>query len=312
MTIYDTAFLGICALQGVFALLLAGACGSPLVCLASEAAGRIGGRKFLDKFAQQTARMGIWCACLWLILPAAALAMLYTLRHPAWRELINLPYPVWAAPAALFGAGLLFQVAYFASWRALKNVRSIHMGLGLISAVGFWGFLYLAQNIPAGILSGSIATQELDWRALVQPVSPSLAGTVLGQFLILALGGTGVLGLAYLLKRRTKDDFGRDYYRTAVPTAARWSLFYPCQILLLGWLYAMYHLAHAPGFEIAHYAPLIASFVLLAAAVTLWAVIIRSPSPLRLKATLVASILLAWAGLCASFLGYAALFAGRL
>jgi hypothetical protein len=312
MAIYDATFLGICLLQGIFALLLAGACGAPLVCLVNEAAGRLTGRKFLDKFAQQMARMGIWCSCLWLLLPAASMGVLAAVRCPALRALAGLPQPVWIVPAALYGAGLLLNAVYFSSWRALKNVRPLHLVLALLSAIGYWGFLYVLQNIATGNLLGGIPLQDLGWRELMQPVSPTLAGTVLGQFLILALGGSGALGLGYLLKRRSKDDFGRDYYRSAVTTAARWSLFYPCQILFLGWMYGMYHLAHAPGNALAHYSPLAGSAVLLGAAATLWVAIMRSRSPLRLKGTLVMSLVLGWLGLCATFAGYAALFSGGL
>jgi hypothetical protein len=107
--------------------------------------------------------------------------------------------------------------------------------------------------------------------------------------------------MGYLILRRNKDDFGRDYYRFALPQAARWglALLAPAAIAV-GWL----------GFRGMIWTPLLGASMAVAggaALIGVWlnARAIRSHHPLRLKGGALTACLLAWildAGLVLLFL----------
>ncbi len=278
---------------GLLALLLlftAGIWGTYIIAFLCESAGRITRRVFLDKYALQMARLGtlihmaVWIAlggCTWLLLqkkgslPAALPASEYLL----WGTL----------GSSLLGTVLL--ALYFATWKVLKKGKKpLHIlmgGAGILCMKPLFWIPLAAARALAMDLKGPL------YQAL--PPCDSLLWPLGLQWVFLAVSLSAVLGLVYLLMRRNRDDFGRDYYKYALPVCARWALYpFAATLLLCGWVYVLITpaLAFTTSLSLMASTALAALSLLLAA--LCWLGIMRSANPLRLKGVILAGVLLTW------------------
>jgi hypothetical protein len=277
---------------------MAGAAGGPVIALVSGLLGW--GRRFpfLRKFGQQVSRLALYSSLVWI----ACLAGLawWVQSSPPWRTAV-LEVADWrelAALGAIVVCGLVFLAAYTATWKALKQRPLVHGLIGLISAAGMniglvWG-LNLALVVLTG-LQGQTNGLPAQLPSSLQPVQFELLWPAAAQTAPLLLGGAGVLAMVFLLLRRNRDDFGRDYYRFAVPCAARWSLLFGLQvggpalaIPLMG--------QTAQGLEPSFMAVGLSACLLLLASAVLSGLVLRSGSPLRLKGSIVSALMTAWLG----------------
>ena len=278
---------------GLLALLLlftAGIWGTYIIAFACEIAGKITRRVFLDKFALQMARLGALIhIAFW---PALGWCSFKLLQNGGnLLPIVHDNKPIFLGTLGLSLAGTILILIYFGTWKVLKkNRKPLHILIGAI------GLLCMKPLFWIPIIAARALAMDLNV-PLVQAIPPldSILWPMGLQWAFLSLSLAGVLGLVYLLLRRNRDDFGRDYYKYALPVCARWALFPFIVILpLCGWLYVLI----APQVDITASLPLMASLALrafsLLFAALLWLIIMRSPNPLRLKGVILTSAFLTW------------------
>lgn len=122
----------------------------------------------------------------------------------------------------LLSLGVLFSSIYYCLWRILKNMPVLHSTLGVISAIqNCIALVCILFALRLQILSVSTDTLALPevfpeaWNA------PLWSAAAYACPLIFALAGA--LASCWLLCRRRKDDFGRDYYNAMIPWCAAWA-----------------------------------------------------------------------------------------
>ena len=188
---------------------------------------------FIDKFGQQAATFallgGLWA----FVILCAALAALHVLAPATAPYFLGIPWPA-AALAAPVLAGAAVFLSYRGLWQRLKTQKALHGGIGFAATVCLWLAFYaglamlrplaLRLPAPADALFLLPPGNSLFWRLLAEGVALSLC---------LAGAYTG----AWLVWRRNKDDFGRDYYNFTLRLAAR--VTFVGQVLALaamGWI----------------------------------------------------------------------------
>lgn len=192
---------------------------------------------FLDKLAQQMANLAL-VALLFAVAAGGAAGALLAPKVPGAAAWALAP----ASPAVAFGASLGFTLfclaVYRSTWKNLRQRKAPHLYLGGMAALGALASVYTA----------AVAAKDFAARFLLEPsvaVAPArlwAPGTdgllwpgVLGS-LGLCLCYAGLLAPAWLVLRRNRDDFGRDYYNFALPRAARLALWALLPALAgLGW-----------------------------------------------------------------------------
>lgn len=253
-------------------------------------------RIFLDKFGQQTTTFALLGGGYVFLLVAALCAVLPFLFPDAAALFFAWPLPVIPL-AGFFLLGAALFLAYRGLWQRMKNNKAAHSLIGIASGLAFFAALYA---LVSGFRLLSLhAPLPLDaWDFFVPPPN-AFFWPILLQTLSLGLCLAGGLGGMYLVARRNKDDFGRDYYGFTLKLAARIALFPGIlNLATLGhiynglWPFASVHAASGMLFS-----AMTASLALWAAALALWALASFGSYTLRLKWALVAAAAAAMAAL---------------
>lgn len=124
----------------------------------------------------------------------------------------------------LLSLGVLFSSIYYCLWRILKNMPVLHSTIGMISAVQncialvciLFTLRLQAVAMPAG--TDALAVPEVfpeSWNA------PLWSAACYACPLIFAMAAA--ISCCWLVIRRKKDDFGRDYYNTMLSWCAAWA-----------------------------------------------------------------------------------------
>lgn len=199
--------------------------GSLAVAFLAEGLAETRKQVFLRKLAQQLSTMALWLLgytvvsaglMLWLIASGKPDALAFFTKKP-----------VLALPLAVaFGLAVLLSVLYRATWKSLRERKTLHRIIGLLAAL--CGFLGLALAV-----SGKLTLLEpVKYGYFFKPSSLesfyldpplNLYWPMLAHVLLWCLAGGAGLGLVYLLMRRNKDDYGRDYYTYAMRWLARFT-----------------------------------------------------------------------------------------
>ena len=265
--------------------------GAALSAFLSESQYVRGRSKLLDKFGQQSAALSVKSLALLLLLlcPWVLYSLLYG-RVPHWLlEAVSGQGVLGLAVLPLL-SGLIGVVLYSGAWQALHYRKGLHRLLGAVSLLGILGGIYAVINAQLG-QDGQLASQGLaGWRAVWfpagHPVWPLWSAAVLN-----AVASAGAAKMIYLILRREKDDFGRDYYRFALARAAKWA---PVLLALpplgAGWI----ALSSPAAFSTRILILLAAAAAVAIAAAALCLPVIRSRHPLRLKANAAGVLLLTW------------------
>jgi hypothetical protein len=264
---------------------------------------------FRDKYGQQTATFCLLTGLLSVACLGAAAGFMPSVFPAAASFWLGWPLPL--APLAVLlvlAAGL--SVAYRATWQTLKENRPIHAALGMAATACAWGLGYLFVSF-ARHFAVSPADPAAD-PALFLPPLASASWVLLPCLLALSLAMAGAAAPLYLIHRREKDDFGRDYYNYALKMASKWAMGGSlAAVASQAGLFAML-------WPVVRDMPIRASFfwgeaVALAAfamAGLLWTMVIKNQNPLRLKLHCVAGYLLAVAGLSGMAVAVARFFFG--
>lgn len=196
----------------VFALLLALA-GLPLICLAAEYRA-VRGLGFYDKCSRQLAALLLRLSWALLLLgPASAYV-----RGGFSTSLPPLPI--------LICLGLVLVQSLCATLYALcwirRSSRALRALPGLLAAGSAFGLLYaftLLLHAPGTEAHATSLQETLLW--FLPPQNLDYSSLI--QIPFLALGIAGGMSAVWLIYRRKKDDFGRDYYTNMLPWCVRWA-----------------------------------------------------------------------------------------
>lgn len=283
--------IGLMLAPAFFSLLGMGALGSPAVSVLGEFSAKTNKKVFFDKYGQQAGSMGLILLVLLIVVYGATIG-LTVYQYPQLADKIldtSSPFFTGTALLAVYAvAGLI----YFTTWKAMRQSKVPHILLGLISALS--GIGAVAVVTPAKLFYNLSLTGPSE-EALA--TASAMALPLSAMYGVLVLAAAASLSLAYLVVRRNRDDFGRDYYNFAMRLAARWAVlpmigFIACQ----GWLYA--RLPESVqllvlGTPLAYvWAGVVA---LGAVTIALWLTVARSRSPLRLKGLAFLAVFLFWA-----------------
>jgi hypothetical protein len=242
---------------------------------------------FLDKFGRQMLGLSmvgflgaVFCALAGLGLGHVR----YGLQIQS-AAVAGLPWLAVSWPLAGLGLGLVFSLLAAKTWKPLKRRKAMQALVLLPAWLSLWAGLYTGLNIYSqGFLHMFSPIQapglEAVWQVQLSPAWVLLAG----QALVVGLGGAGAAGMAYLLARRNIEDFGRDYYRFALPHAAKWAAVLLGQALFLAWVVDRQALAVwlLPCREMIALGAALGGFVVYG---VLLIVFLRSDNPLRAKAS---------------------------
>jgi len=288
---------------GLVLLAWLAACGSPALSATAEILADARQKVFLRKLAQQVSKVGPAWLVAALLLTGLAMALCQAQAATVATALLASP-ALWAPPAVSLGALLVFSLLHALTWAKLKESRGLHKALGLLAALSGLGLIWLL--LSASRLLTVLEPEALGSASLLSHVTMPAASPfwpLLGLAWLLALACAGGLGLAYVLMRRTRDDWGRDYYGFALRFCAGWTLlFLALQAGFLGWL----SLAHvldtlALPTDNVLLTALATTAATLLPALAAYLLVWRSAAPLRQKPLMVAGAMLLplmLAGIC--------------
>ena len=173
---------------------------------------------FIDKFGQQAATFALLGGLWSFIVLLASLAAVRFLLPEASAHLLALPLPICAILGPVLLGGFAF-LSYRGMWQRLKTRKGLHAVFGLSATILLWAGLYgglaamrtlVLRLPPAGMNPGFLL-----------PPGNSLLWRLLAEGLALSLGLAGTFTAGWLVWRRDKDDFGRDYYNFTMRLSAR-------------------------------------------------------------------------------------------
>jgi len=225
----------------LFALPLLIAAGAVGISFFVALSGRTGGKVFADKLSKQLAEFGIIVLGAWLLLISARWGLWAVSWWPAG-EVGRDFYPLFFdIPGHLALLSTLTSIALVRLWRRNKRTTWAHLTLGAVSVL-LWsatlaafvaGALWRLDNALDNAAGATKLGADGVWAAVTDPLA-WLVWLVWGQLLFLALAAGAGCGLLYLLARRSKEDYGRDYYCWSVKHCAWWAVL--AGIVHVGWI----------------------------------------------------------------------------
>lgn len=278
------------------------ALGAPALAWSCGLLARSRSKVFYAKLGRQVADMGLWLGLFSLAL-AAISCVLTALRLAwitPWLTKPGSPF-VWVFALALLGLACLIPLR--AGLGRPRVESPAHLVLGLPAALVPVAVVFLGLAGMRGIGRLTLAGADLltlpPLSELLAAPPASLLWPLFAASLCLCAGLAGTTALLYLLARRTRDDFGRDYYVFALRLSAR-SAATPLvlHVLSLVWLFAAMPLELR---ALALAGPTLWAFViaagLFAAAAAALSLVAGNTNPLRLKGLIVGAAVASWAGL---------------
>lgn len=178
-------------------------------------------RSAYDKCSRQSALLGLILG--WSLLIGARVWLYYIRSDYSPEELVGFMLEMsWL----LLSLGTLFSSIYYCFWRILKNMPVLHSTLGVISAVqnciALVSILFTARllSVPGApkATDGILALPSLFPHALDSPLWSAACYT-----LPLIFAMAGAITCCWLVIRRKRDDFGRDYYSQMLAWCAAWA-----------------------------------------------------------------------------------------
>ena len=271
-----------------FSLLAMGAFGSPVVAVLGELAAKSKNKVFFDKYGQQAGAMGRILLILLFIIWGAAFAVIFT-RFPKLAAMVSAPGTPLLYACVTSLAFFVLGMVHFSTWKSMRNAKGLHIAIGLLAATA--SVAAVAMAVPAKLMIAQPG--EVSFESVF---SSSMALPMAVMYPLLSMASAAALSCAYLVLRRNRDDFGRDYYNFGLKLAARWAFipmlgFLACQ----GWLYAVLpESVKTMTMETPLGYVWLGAVVLGVLCLVPWLLIARSEAPLRLKGLGFMALALMW------------------
>ncbi|MDL2316712.1 hypothetical protein LJC59_06490 [Desulfovibrio sp. OttesenSCG-928-A18] len=303
---YFFLFLGV---VGVLLFFVLAALCSPLLALKTEFLYAVRRKPFYDKCAMQLgqsslfllvfAGISITAAATGFFLYQAELAPFFPVP-PVAMELRPL---VTAVP---MGGLFLLMLLYYLLWRPLKKLRALHLFFGLLPVLGallvlFCGFLVVASARQPLLF----AFMWMDPLNVLHLLILDFLGShalwyALGCLYCTGMAAAGGLAQLWLIFRRNRADYGRDYYAFAMRYCARFALAF---VVFSGILAALFfwELKTSVPAELSQGEDpgvLLLSFCMPLLCALLWFFAAKSDTPMRHKPGAIFACLFLFVALC--------------
>lgn len=211
---------------GLAGMLLPGlmAMGAGCVAVLTALSFRKTNKVFADKLAKQITEFGMLVLGVWLLLISVRWGLWVGAIWPASDALQEFYRLFFDLPGRTAMAGTLLSIVVVRAWRRDKRSSAAHYVLGGFASLAWMAALMLF--VVGGLESGRAwsAAQKMNVSALQLHLSGPVAWLIWVQALFLSMALAGGAGLLYLVLRRNREDYGRDYYGWAIRTCARRAL----------------------------------------------------------------------------------------
>jgi hypothetical protein len=226
-------FITLAATGLLLSLMLASLC-APLLAVVTESAYRLRQKSFYDKCAQQITQAGFGLGLLLFIVICVSASIIVYQRRPEFFQ----PSPQWdallpyALPYSPSLTAMLLLILYLASWNLLKKLRILHIPLGLCTALLHLGIVFSAflsvsaLQEPFLILIFRTAPLTVLQAQLLDFLDSPIMWFCLAYLFSFGLAACASLSQLWMIARRAKADYGRDYYAFAIQYCARIALFF--------------------------------------------------------------------------------------
>lgn len=251
-------------------------------------------RSAYDKCSRQTALLGLFLG--WSLLIGSRI----------WLYLTRTEYIDGSAQSfmlemswLLLSLGTLFSTIYYCCWRILKNMPVLHSTLGVISAVQncialvciLFTIRLLAPSPPPGSTQLALPTLFPDaWETTIWSAACYTTPLIFAQ--------AGAFSAFWLVMRRKRDDFGRDYYNRMIPWCAAWARngwFIVWLLLLLATILEIWPGQGAPDFNAGKAMLDGCRLLIWFIPLLLWNLVKKSPLPMRHAWAVAIALLFAFA-----------------
>ncbi|GAB6888817.1 hypothetical protein JCM13304A_23160 [Desulfothermus okinawensis JCM 13304] len=218
-------FLGLAIPGGILTFVFGIFCGGILISFFSMLLGIIKKVKFYEKLSLQMLRMGFFAFWVYIILDVAYgcfMVHLFSLKME-WGQLKELFFKssiLQLDLALLFGSVVLFLIVFLLKDVLKKNRNFFTVILACVNII-LWLGIYGAINLKFYYFHENISFLDIQMKEILFPkeLFPVL---MFWAYLFLSIGTASLYSTFYLMLRRNRDDFGRDYYKFTIPACARW------------------------------------------------------------------------------------------
>lgn len=282
--------LGMC-LPALLDMIGMAAFGGIIVAALCEWTAHFGKKALLDKYAQQTAAMALLLMII-TVIGSAAVAIPAMDRFPGLRHWLTSPNSPMFHGLAACAVAIVFLLVWSPTWKKMRPLKTLHALFGMIAAVAALAAVAICTIAGALLLPALKAENAPIWPQNL----PDHIWAFIGQYILTAMAVGAGLSIGYLILRRSRDDFGRDYYRFGLKKAATWA-FLPMifQFAFQGWLFATLTPAVR---EMILGGPLGilwgVSLVCAVVCIVIWMTVARSETPMRHKWAAVLGAILLW------------------
>lgn len=200
--------------------------GGLLISLFSMLLGKIKKIKFYEKLSIQMLRMSFFSFVVFLILDVLFIySLIYVFKLEFQFEQIKelfLQNLFIQIDVSLIGGAIFLLIILYLLKNSLKKYSGVFILILTIINILLLTGIYASIIFKFYYFKSNALNFNLEINNLLIPkdIHPVL---IFWSYLFMAIGTASLYGTFYLMIRRNKDDFGRDYYKFSIPACARWS-----------------------------------------------------------------------------------------
>lgn len=214
-----------------FSLLGLAAYGCPGVATLGEVAAKAKKRVFYDKYGQQTASLGIILIISTIVVCCAGILVVFT-KFPQFIPQMTTVPPLFRILFGMLACFVVLGLTHALTWKKMRSNKGLHLFMGMLATIAGITTIVLAVSIKLLIGWGTPSSPDA-----LQQIQALIAPTAI-MYVFFALAAAAGLSCTYLIFRRHKDDFGRDYYNFALKLSSNLALlFMACFLACQGWLF---------------------------------------------------------------------------